>query len=115
MLGEVVDVALAFSRDRIVVNKKTAFAEMGSARNSCKSSVARTPQAVPAAAPQAVPVPAVIPVPNPTAQATQSHASTDFQVPVKAGARLCVASTIEANGRETRSRTQSNSALMYVW
>ena len=100
----------------IVVNKKTASAEMDSARNSCKSSAAPTPQVVPAAAPQAAPapatpvsapttqaapVPAVNPVSTPTAQATQAQAVTPVPVPVKASAPLCIASMIDANGKET--------------
>jgi hypothetical protein len=84
----------------IVVNKKTASAEMDSARNSCKSSAAPTPQAVPAAAPQAAPAPATS-VSAPTAQATQAHAVTPVPVPVKASAPLCIASMIDANGKET--------------
>ena len=100
----------------IVVNKKTASAEMESARNSCKSSAAPTPQEVPAAAPQAAPAlatpvsapttqaapaPAVTPVSTPTNQATQAHAVTPVPVPVKASAPLCISSMIDANGKET--------------
>lgn len=61
----------------IVVNKKTASAEMDSARNSCKSST-------PAPAAQAAPAAPVAPVPT----------------PVKASAPVCVASTIDSNGKE---------------
>jgi hypothetical protein len=75
----------------IVVNKKTASAEMDSARNSCKSSTTPStfsaPQAARAAqvvrAPQAAQVPAVAPV-----------------APVEAIAPVCVASSINADGRE---------------
>jgi hypothetical protein len=59
----------------IVVNKKTASAEMESARNSCKAST-------PAPAPQAAQAPPVTPV------------------PMKGSAPVCVASTIDASGRE---------------
>ena len=65
----------------IVVNKKTASAEMDSARNSCKSSTA-------------APVP----------QATQTSPVTPTQAPVKASAPVCVASTIDANGKENCSQ-----------
>jgi hypothetical protein len=82
----------------IVVNKKTASAEMESARNSCKSSDAPTPQAVPAAAPQAAPAPAT-PVSAPTTQAAQAPAVTP--VPAKPSAPLCIASFVDANGKET--------------
>src|ERR1700674_1570945 len=70
----------------IVVNKKTASAEMESARNSCKSSAAptSTTQAVQPAAPQAAPAPAVGPVSSPTTQTVQPPAVTP--VPVKASA-----------------------------
>jgi hypothetical protein len=61
----------------IVVNKKTASAEMDSARNSCKSSTS-------APAAQAAPAAPVAPVPT----------------PVKASAPVCVASTIDSNGKE---------------
>jgi hypothetical protein len=76
----------------IVVNKKTASTEMDSARNSCKSSAAptSTTQAVQPAVPvrtpqaaQAAQVPAVAPV-----------------APVEAIAPVCVASSINADGRE---------------
>jgi hypothetical protein len=69
----------------IVVNKKTASAEMESARNSCKSSAAptSTQQVVQPTAPPAAPAPAVSPA-----------------APVEAIAPVCVASSIDANGRE---------------
>jgi hypothetical protein len=86
----------------IVVNKKTASAEMDSARNSCKSSGAPTPQAVPAAAaPQAAPAPTVTPVSAPATQAVQPPAVTPVPVPAKASAPLCTASIIDANGNQT--------------
>ena len=88
----------------IVVNKKTASAEMDSARNSCKSSGVPTPQAVPAAAaPQAAPAPTVTPVSAPATQAVQPPAVTPVPVPipVKASAPLCTASIIDANGNQT--------------
>jgi len=85
----------------IVVNKKTASAEMESARNSCKSSAAptSTTQAVQPAAPQAAPppAPAVAPVSGPTTQTVQPPAVT----PVPASAPLCTASIIDANGNQT--------------
>lgn len=95
----------------IVVEKKTASAEMDSARNSCKSSAAPAAQAVqaPAAtavsavpAPQAAQAPAVAPIPTAGApQAVQAPALTPVSAPVKADASLCLASTIDANGNET--------------
>jgi hypothetical protein len=100
----------------IVVNKKTAGAEMESARNSCKSSAAPTPQAVSTAAPQAppapatpvsaptqtAPAPAVTPVSTATTQTTQQAPTViPVPVPVKASAPLCIASMIDANGKET--------------
>lgn len=86
----------------IVVNKKTASAEMDSARNSCKSSGAPTPQAVPsAAAPQAAPAPTVTPVSAPATQSVQPAAVTPVLAPVKASAPLCIASIIDANGNQT--------------
>ena len=65
----------------IVVNKKTASAEMDSARNSCKASTAA-----------------------PAPQATQTSPVTPVQTPVKASAPVCVASTIDANGKENCSQ-----------
>lgn len=82
----------------IVVDKKTASAEMDSARNSCKSSAVPTPQAVPAATPQATPAPAT-PVSAPTTQAAQAPAVTP--VPAKPGAPLCISSFVDAKGNET--------------
>jgi hypothetical protein len=71
----------------IVVNKKSASGEMESARGSCKSSAAPT-QAIQAAAPQAAPAPAAqVPAVAPVA-------------PVEAIAPVCVASSIDAAGRE---------------
>jgi len=67
----------------IVVNKKTASAEMESARNSCKSST--TPSA-----PQAAQA----------AQAAQAPAVPPVLAPVKANAPVCVASTIDTDGKE---------------
>jgi hypothetical protein len=80
----------------IVVNKKTASAEMDSARNSCKSSAAPVPQAVPAAVPQAAPAPAT-PVSAPATQAVQAPAGA----PAPAKPPLCIASFVDANGNET--------------
>ena len=101
----------------IVVNKKTASAEMDSARNSCKSSAAPTPQAVsallrhrrlqhpltPVSAPtQTAPAPAVTPVSTATTQTTQQAPTViPVPVPVKASAPLCIASIIDANGNQT--------------
>ncbi len=95
----------------IVVEKKTASAEMDSARNSCKSSGAPTAQAVQAPATTAVsaaPAPqasqtsagtSVSAVPAP--QSVQAPALTPVSAPVKANDSLCLASTIDANGKET--------------
>ena len=72
----------------IVVNKKTASAEMESARNSCKSSTTPSaPQAAQAA--QAAQAPAV-----------QAPAVTPVLSPVKANAPVCVASSIDTDGKE---------------
>ena len=65
----------------IVVNKKTASAEMDSARNSCKGTTS-----------------------TPPAQATQTSPVTPVQTPVKASAPVCVASTIDSNGKESCSQ-----------
>jgi len=95
----------------IVVEKKTASAEMDSARNSCKSSGAPTAQAAQApattpvsAAParQAVQTPAVTSVSaTPAPQSVQAPALTPVSAPVKANDSPCLASTIDANGKET--------------
>ena len=64
----------------IVVNKKTASAEMDSARNSCKNVVTPALQTSQAAAT----TPAVVPV----------------SAPAKANEPVCTASTIDASGKE---------------
>ena len=97
----------------IVVEKKTASAEMDSARNSCKSSTAPAAQAVPVPAPavtavsavpapQAVPAPAVAPIPTASApQAVEAPALTPVSAPANTNHSLCLASTIAADGTET--------------
>jgi hypothetical protein len=65
----------------IVVNKKTASAEMDSARNSCKGVATPSLQ---------------------TAQATTAApAVTTVSAPAKTNAPLCLSSSIDANGNET--------------
>lgn len=66
----------------IVVNKKTAGAEMESARNSCKSSGTPEPQAVQSAAPVSA------------AQAVQAPVS----MPASPNRSPCLASAIDTNG-----------------
>jgi hypothetical protein len=61
----------------IVVNKKTASAEMDSARNSCKGTTAPAPQAA------------------------QAPTVTPTVAPVAPSAPVCLASRIDANGKET--------------
>lgn len=65
----------------IVVNKKTASAEMDSARNSCRG------------------------VATPTLQTTQATAVAPAVTPISAPAKtndpVCLSSTIDANGKET--------------
>jgi hypothetical protein len=95
----------------IVVEKKTASAEMDSARNSCKLSATPAAQAVPAPAvtavsavpaPQAAQAPAVAPIPTAVApQAVPAPALTPVSAPAKNSTSLCLASTITANGMET--------------
>ena len=80
----------------IVVNKKTASAEMESARASCKSAATPAPQVV-----QAVQTPAVTAVSAPAPQEAQAPAVTPVLVPAKASTPLCIASTIDATGKET--------------
>ena len=75
----------------IVVNKKTASAEMDSARNSCKSSTTPAPQATSAATP----------VSAPTTQAAPAPSVTPVTIPGKASAPLCLSSMIDATGKET--------------
>ena len=75
----------------IVVNKKTASAEMDSARNSCKSPTTPAPQATSAATPVSAPTTQVAPAPS----------VTPVTDPGKASAPLCLSSMIDATGKET--------------
>lgn len=93
----------------IVVNKRTASTEMDSARNSCKSS--GTPAPLPVQAPATTPVsgaptPQAVQTPAPVStapapQAVQAPVLTPVSAPVKNSNSLCLASTIDANGKET--------------
>jgi hypothetical protein len=94
----------------IVVEKKTASAEMDSARNSCKSSAAPAAQAVAAPAvtavsavpaPQAAQAPAAPVSTAPAPQAVQAPVLTPAPAPAKNSTSLCLASTIAADGTET--------------
>jgi len=64
----------------IVVNKKTASAEMDSARNSCRGVATPTLQ---------------------TGQAAVATAVTPVSAPAKTNDPVCLSSTIDANGKET--------------